>query len=129
MLIDESKRILANYRAEFESLQEAIFTTSPPSYFIYNKFLEVEYRYKIATSLLSEIAKAQPPCINHRRHKQFYNIFVVEFPEQTIIPDITDEEIEAGIIDPFVYLEDIEGGELNPEEQKQFTIDEFLLDE
>ncbi|KAL9536673.1 hypothetical protein PS6_011835 [Mucor atramentarius] len=90
---------------------------------------QVEYRYKIATSLLSEIAKAQPPCINHRRHKQFYNIFVVEFPEQTIIPDITDEEIEAGIIDPFVYLEDIEGGELNPEEQKQFTIDEFLLDE
>jgi len=53
----------------------------------------------------------------------------VEFPEQTIIPDITDEEIEAGIIDPFVYLEDIEDGELNPEEQKQFTLDEFLLDE
>ncbi|KAL7326186.1 hypothetical protein PS15p_212319 [Mucor circinelloides] len=118
MLIDEAKRILANYRAEFESLQQAI--SSAPTYFIQTRFLEVGYRYNVATSLLSEIAKAQPPCIHHQKQNQFRKDYVVKFPIDVIAPQ------EIGSFD---YPDDVdftEGGEPNPEEQTQFTIDEFL---
>lgn len=115
---DEAKRILANYRAEFESLQQAI--SSAPTYFIQTRFLEVGYRYNVATSLLSEIAKTQPPCIHHQKQNQFRKDYVVKFPIDVIAPQ------EIGSFD---YPDDVdftEGGEPNPEEQTQFTIDEFL---
>ncbi|CEP13038.1 hypothetical protein, partial, partial [Parasitella parasitica] len=97
MLIAEANRMLKNYEAELDSLSLLLSTTTKPSHFIHLKYLDIQYQYANALALLKNVATAEPPIKNHRKHLRHAKTNVVLMP--TFIEEIEYRGTDSGLTD------------------------------